>query len=77
MDDRPHAAEVVGDVVADAGLGEATALERRALERERPAGVAPISEWPAVHKSGSGGVQCRDLRTVGHVGVLRLQRGPL
>ena len=72
MDDRPHAAEVVGDVVADAGLGEATALER-----ERPAGAAPISEWPAVHKSGSGGVQCRDLRTVGHVGVLRLQRGPL
>ena len=73
MDDRPHAAQVVADVVAVSSLGEAAAVKWRALEGERPAGAAAVGKWSAVHKSGSGGVQCRDLRAVGHVGVLRLQ----
>ena len=77
VDDSPHAAKVVGDVIAGAGLGEAPAVERGALEGECAAGAAPVGERPAVHQSGAGGVERRDFRPVGEIGVLNLQRGSL
>lgn len=64
---------MVGDVVTGAGLRQAAAVKRGALERGRPAGTAPISEGSTVHKPNTGGVECRDLRAVGKVSVLRLQ----